>query len=240
MRRVAAGDRSIGIEVRDLRKVFRLAIQPEGGWKLLRSFVRPQLREMVAVDGVSFSIQPGERVGYLGPNGAGKSTTIKMLSGILVPTGGVVEVGGLVPHRSRRQHSHQVGVVFGQRSQLLFDLPVRDSFTLLRHMYQVPLGRYRENLARFAEVLEVGELLDRSVRTLSLGQRMRCEILAALLHDPSVLFLDEPTIGLDVVAKERIRVFIERINREQGVTVLLTTHDLTDIERLCPRLMIID
>jgi ABC-2 type transport system ATP-binding protein len=225
---------------RDLRKVFRTTVQPEGGLGILKHFVHPQVREVLAVDGVSFRIERGERVGYLGPNGAGKSTTIKMLAGILVPSAGRVEVGGIVPHRDRQRHSCQIGVVFGQRSQLLFDLPVRDSFSLLRYMYQIPMPRYRENLARFAEVLEIGPLLDRSVRTLSLGQRMRCEILAALLHDPAVLFLDEPTIGLDVVAKDRIRAFIERINQEQGVTVLLTTHDLTDIERLCPRVIIID
>ena len=228
------------VEVRGLRKVFRTSIRRAGRWGTLHSLIRPQTRETVAVDGVGFTIQAGERVGYLGPNGAGKSTTIKMLTGILTPSGGEVRVGGLTPYEERRRNSYQIGVVFGQRSQLLFDLTVRYSFDLLRYMYRVPVPRYRDNLKRFAAVLEIETLLDRPVRTLSLGQRMRCEILAALLHEPAVLFLDEPTIGLDVVAKDRIRHFIEQINQEQGVTVLLTTHDLTDIERLCPRVIIID
>jgi ABC-2 type transport system ATP-binding protein len=223
-----------------LVKTFRASIRRPGRLGTLRSLVQPQTREVRAVDGVSFAVAAGECVGYLGPNGAGKSTTIKMLTGILVPTAGRVEVGGLVPHRDRRRNAHQIGVVFGHRSQLLFDLPVRDSFELLRYMYRLPVPRYRQNLARFAEVLEIGALLDRPVRTLSLGQRMRCEILAALLHEPRVLFLDEPTIGLDVVAKDRIRAFVEQINREDGVTVVLTTHDLADIERLCRRVVLID
>jgi ABC-2 type transport system ATP-binding protein len=228
------------IVAEELTRVFRTTVRREGRFGALASLVRPQTREVVAVDGVGFTVAEGECVGYLGPNGAGKSTTIKMLTGILVPTSGRVEVGGIVPYRDRRRNAHRIGVVFGHRTQLLFDLPVRDSFELLRYMYRLPVPRYRENLARFAEVLEVGGLLDRPVRTLSLGQRMRCEILASLLHEPRVLFLDEPTIGLDVVAKDRIRAFIEQINREDGVTVVLTTHDLADIERLCRRVILID
>ncbi|WP_248924609.1 ABC transporter ATP-binding protein [Paenibacillus hamazuiensis] len=228
------------IDVQHVRKVFQTSVRREGRFGTLVSLIRPEKKEVTAVEDISFSIEKGESVAYLGPNGAGKSTTIKMLTGILEPSGGSIRIGGLVPHKNRKLSSYQVGVVFGQRSQLLFDLPVKDSYELLRYMYSIPPERYRHNLEEFAEVLEVGHLLTRPVRTLSLGQRMRCEILAALLHEPEILFLDEPTIGLDVVAKERIRAFIEKINREKGVTLLLTTHDMNDIERLCHRTMIID
>ncbi|NHN31052.1 ABC transporter ATP-binding protein [Paenibacillus agricola] len=228
------------IEVNQVRKVFETTVRRKGRFGTLTSLFRPEKREVVAVEEISFSIEKGESVAYLGPNGAGKSTTIKMLTGILEPSGGSIHVAGLLPHKNRKQSSYQIGVVFGQRSQLLFDLPVKDSFDLLRYMYSITWERYHHNLREFSEILEVGHLLDRPVRTLSLGQRMRCEILAALLHDPEILFLDEPTIGLDVVAKERIRAFIEKINREKGVTLLLTTHDMNDIERLCHRTMIID
>ncbi|MBO9607068.1 MAG: ATP-binding cassette domain-containing protein [Paenibacillaceae bacterium] len=228
------------LEAQELHKSFRLHERHSGRFGLLRSLLRPAVREVNAVSGVSFRVEAGESVAYLGPNGAGKSTTIKMLTGILEPTGGIVTVAGLEPHKHRKQISYRIGCVFGQRSQLLFDLPVSDSFELLRYMYSIPLPVYRARIEEFAGVLQVESLLRRPVRTLSLGQRMRCEMIAALLHEPDILFLDEPTIGLDVVAKERIRVFIERLNRERNVTVLLTTHDLTDIERLCPRLIIID
>ncbi len=228
------------IEVNQLQKKFRTAVRREGRFGTLVSLVNPLHREVIAVNDIHFTIERGESVAYLGPNGAGKSTTIKMLTGILVPSGGEIRVNGVVPYQDRKRNSYQIGVVFGQRSQLLYDLPVQDSFQLLRHMYSIPLARYNENLTKFAALLEIEPLLGRPVRTLSLGQRMRCEILAALLHEPELLFLDEPTIGLDVVAKERIRNFIETINRERGVTVLLTTHDLGDIERLCQRVIIID
>lgn len=228
------------IEVNHIRKVFETAVRRDGRFGMLKSLIRPEKKRLTAVEDISFKIEKGESVAYLGPNGAGKSTTIKMLTGILEPSGGTIRIGGLIPHKDRKLNSYQVGVVFGQRSQLLFDLPVQDSFELLRYMYSIPHDKYRRNLSEFAEVLEVGHLLSRPVRTLSLGQRMRCEILAALLHEPEILFLDEPTIGLDVVAKERIRAFIEKINREKGVTLLLTTHDMNDIERLCHRTMIID
>ncbi len=193
-----------------------------------------------AVDDVSFSIQAGEMVGYVGPNGAGKSTTIKMLTGILVPSGGHVRVLGLDPPRQRVDLARRIGVVFGQRTQLWWDLPLRDSFELLRHIYRVPAERYVANLGTFSEVLDLEGFIDTPVRQLSLGQRMRGDLAAALLHDPEILYLDEPTIGLDVVAKQRIRDFLRRINREQGVTVLLTTHDMADVEQLCTRLLIID
>ena len=228
------------IEVRDLAKCFRVPERRPGFRGGVRALFSPAYREVAAVDGVSFTVARGEIVGYLGPNGAGKSTTIKMLTGILHPSGGEVRVGGVSPHRERARNSRQIGAVFGQRSQLLWDLPPRDTFALLRRMYAIPPGQYRDTLAEFAELLGLGELLDRPVRLLSLGQRMRCELAAALLHDPPLVYLDEPTIGLDVVAKERIRAFILRRNRERGTTVLLTTHDLADIETLCRRVIIID
>ncbi|MGX9688081.1 ABC transporter ATP-binding protein [Deinococcus wulumuqiensis] len=194
----------------------------------------------VAVEDVSFTIPRGEIVGYLGPNGAGKSTTIKVLTGLLVPDGGAVTVGGLVPWKQRRQHVARLGAVFGQRTTLWWDLPVQESLALLRHIYRVPAGRFAENLAHFTELLELGPFLGTPARSLSLGQRMRADLAAALLHDPELLFLDEPTVGLDVVAKERIREFVRAVNAERGVTVLLTTHDLGDVERLSRRVMMID
>jgi len=198
-------------------------------------------REVVnAVAGIDMQVERGAMVGYIGPNGAGKSTTIKMLTGILVPTAGWVRVDGLEPNRQRTELARRIGVVFGQRSQLWWDLPLRDSFDLLRHVFRVDAARHAANLARYAEGLELGPLLDVPVRQLSLGQRMRGELTAALLHDPSILLLDEPTIGLDVVSKEAVRQFLVDINRELGTTVLLTTHDLSDVERLCQRLLIID
>jgi len=202
--------------------------------------LRRERREVTAVDGISFSIERGTIVGYLGPNGAGKSTTVKMLTGILVPSGGQIRVAGLDPSRQRIELARRIGVVFGQRSQLWWDLPLRDSFDLLRHIYRVPAERHRANLERFTEILALDAFLGTPVRQLSLGQRMRGELTAALLHDPEVVFLDEPTIGLDVVAKAAVREFLAEVNRARGVTVLLTTHDLADIERLCSRLLIID
>jgi ABC-2 type transport system ATP-binding protein len=197
-------------------------------------------RVVSAVRDVSFEVARGELVGYLGPNGAGKSTTIKMLTGILVPSSGRVSVAGLDPSRQRIQLARRIGAMFGQRIQLWWDLPLVESFELLRHIYRVPLDRYRANLARFREVLDLDPFLQTPVRQLSLGQRIRGELTAAMLHDPELLFLDEPTIGLDVVAKQRVRTFLVELNRERGLTVLLTTHDLGDIERLCRRLMVID
>jgi ABC-2 type transport system ATP-binding protein len=179
-------------------------------------------------------------VGYIGPNGAGKSTTIKMLTGNLVPSGGEAIVAGITPWEDRKRLARQIGVVFGQRTQLWWDLALIDSLELLRHMYRVPEGRFRENLDRARELLGLDEFLQTPVRQLSLGQRMRGDLAAALLHDPVILYLDEPTIGLDIVAKARIREFLSTLNREQGVTVLLTTHDLADIEHLCKRIIVID
>jgi ABC-2 type transport system ATP-binding protein len=200
-------------------------------------------RERVVVEAVrdvSFRVERGELLGYLGPNGAGKSTTIKMLTGILVPSDGRVSVAGMTPSRQRIELARRIGAMFGQRVQLWWDLPLIESFELLRHIYRVPADRYRANLARFREVLDLDEFLHTPVRQLSLGQRIRGELTAAMLHGPELLFLDEPTIGLDVVAKQRVRDFLIDVNRQDGVTVLLTTHDLGDIERLCERLLVID
>ena len=195
---------------------------------------------LVAVDGVSFEVPAGQILGYIGPNGAGKSTTVKMLTGILVPTAGRVTVAGLDPSRARIELTRKIGVVFGQRTQLWWDLPLRDSFELLRHIYRVPEARFRENLGSFVALLDLEPFMDTPVRQLSLGQRMRGDLTAAMLHDPQIVFLDEPTVGLDVVAKAKVREFLLRMNAERGVTILLTTHDLSDIERLCSRMMIID
>nr|BFD91422.1 ATP-binding cassette domain-containing protein [Kitasatospora sp. Xyl93] len=197
-------------------------------------------REVRAVDGLDFTVEAGECVGYIGPNGSGKSTTVKMLTGILVPSSGRLRVAGVDPARERVALARRIGVVFGQRTTLWWDLPLRDSFELARRIYRVPDARFRENLDRCVELLDLGGLLDTPVRQLSLGQRMRGDLAAALLHDPRVLYLDEPTIGLDVVSKGRVREFLREVNRDRGTTVLLTTHDLTDIEQLCGRVMVID
>jgi ABC-2 type transport system ATP-binding protein len=193
-----------------------------------------------AVDDVTFALEEGELLGYIGPNGAGKSTTIKMLTGILVPSAGTVEVAGLVPWEQRARNALNIGVVFGQRSQLWWDLPLAESFKLIAKLYRVEPREYERNLATFRELLGLDEFLHAPVRTLSLGQRMRGDLAAAMLYSPRILYLDEPTIGLDVLAKERIRGFIEQVNRERRTTVILTTHDLGDVERLCRRILLID
>ncbi|WP_411145184.1 ATP-binding cassette domain-containing protein [Streptomyces sp. x-80] len=220
------------IEVDGVEKVFSVR-RKEGRLRRVRHEVR-------AVDGITFRVPRGEMVGYIGPNGAGKSTTIKMLTGILVPSGGRLRVAGIDPARERTRLARRIGVVFGQRTTLWWDLPLKDSYELVRRMYRVPDARYRDNLARCVELLDLAPLLDVPVRQLSLGQRMRGDIAAALLHDPEVLYLDEPTIGLDVVSKAKVREFLREVNAERGTTVLLTTHDLTDIEQLCRRVMVID
>jgi ABC-2 type transport system ATP-binding protein len=228
------------IRVANLSKTFRTLKRQPGFVGAIRNLFSTDYEEIKAVDKISFEIAPGELVGYIGPNGAGKSTTIKMLTGILHPTAGEVLVDGLVPQRERIRNSKKIGVIFGQRRQLMWDIPASDSFELMRKMYAIPTERYQANLKQFVELLELGSFLERSVRQLSLGQRMRCELVASLLHDPKIVYLDEPTIGLDVVAKERIREFILHLNRERGTTVILTTHDISDIERLCQRVIIID
>jgi ABC-2 type transport system ATP-binding protein len=220
------------IEVDQVEKVFDV--------RRKTGFLKRERRQVRAVDSISFTVARGEMVGYIGPNGAGKSTTIKMLTGILTPSGGRLRVAGIDPSRERTRLAHRIGVVFGQRTTLWWDLPLIDSYKLMHRMYRIPDARYRENLDRLVELLDLGDLLDVPVRQLSLGQRMRGDIAAALLHDPEVLYLDEPTIGLDVVSKARVREFLKEINAERGTTVLLTTHDLQDIELLCSRVMVID
>jgi ABC-2 type transport system ATP-binding protein len=228
------------IHVADLTKNFKVAVRQPGRFGWLRDLVAREHRTVHAVAGISFDLQAGELVGYLGPNGAGKSTTLKVLSGLLVPTSGTVRVAGRVPWRERRAHVAGIGAVFGQRTALWWDLPVVESLELLQHVYRIPGERFRSNLGEFRELLELDSFLHTPVRQLSLGQRMRADLCAALLHDPPLLFLDEPTIGLDVVAKERIREFVRHVNRERRTTVLLTTHDLSDVEKLCERVLIID
>ncbi|HEU5477232.1 MAG TPA: ATP-binding cassette domain-containing protein [Gaiellaceae bacterium] len=205
-----------------------------------RGRLRRERHVIDAVKEISFRVERGELLGYLGPNGAGKSTTIKMLTGILVPSSGHVRVAGLEPSRRRIELARRIGAMFGQRVQLWWDLPLVDSFELLRHVYKVPADRYRERLGQLRAVLDLDAFLQTPVRQLSLGQRIRGELAAAMLHGPELLFLDEPTIGLDVVAKQRVRDFLLEINRQDGVTVMLTTHDLGDIERLCKRLLVVD
>lgn len=228
------------IEAEGLVREFAVYRRSPGLLGALKTLVDPGRTVVRAVDHVSFSIDRGEVVGYLGPNGAGKSTTIKMLTGILVPTAGQVTVDGLVPHRQRRQNARHIGAVFGQRTQLWWDLPAVESLRVLAAMYDVPERVYRENMALFEQVLELGTFATRPVRQLSLGQRMRVDLAAALLHNPSVLYLDEPTIGMDVVVREQVRDFVKRAATERGTTVVLATHDLRDVERLCERVLIID
>ncbi len=228
------------IEVRDLSKYFYVAKHHRGMAGALKNLFSREYSTVKAVNRLSFQIEPGELVGYLGPNGAGKSTTIKMLTGILVPSDGALTVGGLVPWKQRTEHTRKIGVVFGQRTTLWWDLPVIESLDLLKHIYKISSNRHKENLKTFETLLGLDEFLNTPVRSLSLGQRMRADLAAALMHDPNVVFLDEPTIGLDVVAKERIRSFIKEINTQRGVTVILTTHDLGDVEKLCKRVMMID
>ena len=228
------------IEVEGLNKTFRVARRRTGVWGSIRSVVDPEVRHVHAVQDLSLRVEPGEMLGLIGPNGAGKSTSIKMMTGILMPSSGRIHVAGLVPVQQRRELANRIGVVFGQRTQLWWDLPLIDSLRLLRHLYRVPEARHRQNLAYLREMLALDEFLDTPVRQLSLGQRMRGDLAAARLHDPELLYLDEPTIGLDVVAKARIREFLLMLNAERKTTVLLTTHDMDDIEMLCPRMVIID
>ncbi len=228
------------IRAANLSKTFRTLKRQPGFVGAIRNLFSTDYEEIKAVDKISFEIAPGELVGYIGPNGAGKSTTIKMLTGILHPTAGEVVVDGLVPQQERVRNSKKIGVIFGQRTQLMWDIPAADSFELMHKMYAIPKARYQANLKQFIELLGLSEFINRPVRQLSLGQRMRCELVASLLHDPKIVYLDEPTIGMDVVAKERIREFILHLNHERGTTIILTTHDIGDIERLCQRVVIID
>ncbi|MFI7146738.1 ATP-binding cassette domain-containing protein [Nonomuraea sp. NPDC050022] len=228
------------IKVESLTKVFRRPRTFSGPMGALRTLLTRQYDERIAVDDVSFEIPEGEVVGYLGPNGAGKSTTVKMLTGILTPTSGLIEVAGRVPWRDRKANAKSVGVVFGQRSQLWWDLPLIESLRLVGDLYDVPADRYTTSLRRMRDLLGLDDFLDTPVRQLSLGQRMRGDLAAAMLYDPPILYLDEPTVGLDVLAKQAVREFISDTNQAGRTTVVLTTHDLADVEALCKRIIVID
>ena len=228
------------IEVENLSKTYRTFERKPGIRGAIVNFFHRDYRDVRAVENVSFTIDAGELVGYIGPNGAGKSTTIKMLTGILVPTAGHIRVSGFEPARERREYTRHIGVVFGQRTQLWWDIAVRESFRLLQKIYRVPESDFRDRMEKFNEVLDIEPLLSVPVRKLSLGQRMRCDLAASLLHAPRIVFLDEPTIGLDILGRQHIRDFLEFINRETETTIILTTHNLDEIERLCRRVIIID
>lgn len=228
------------IEVKGLCKEYQIVKTEKGIGGAVKSLFHREYTVKQAVKNVSFSLEKGEIVGYIGPNGAGKSTTLKMLSGILIPTSGSVNVGGIVPYENRSANARKIGVVFGQRSQLYWDLPIRDSFELNKSLYEIPDDKFRKNCNFFTEVLDMENFLDQPVRQLSLGQKMKANIAAALLHDPEVLYLDEPTIGLDVVSKKMLREAVKKINKEKGTTIMLTTHDMDDIEAVCKRLIMIN
>ncbi len=228
------------IQVRGLTKSFRIAERQPGMMGALKSLFHREYRNVEALRGIDFDIGEGEMVGYIGPNGAGKSTTIKILAGILVPTEGTCVVNGFVPWQQRIEHVSKIGVVFGQRTQLWWDLPVVESFELLQRIYRIPDSIYQESSDQLIELLSLRELMNMPVRQLSLGQRVKCDIAAALLHRPSILFLDEPTIGLDAITKEAVRNFVKQVNKARKLTVLLTTHDLGDIEALCDRVIVIN
>jgi ABC-2 type transport system ATP-binding protein len=228
------------IETRGLTKVFRQPVKDPGLVGSLKHLATRNFKDRVAVNDVDLTIEAGEAIAYVGPNGAGKSTTIKMLTGILVPTSGEIRVAGLVPHKRRIDNARNIGVVFGQRTQLWWDIPVRESLALLKEIYRVPRDRYEQTLRDFDELLDLDEIMGQIGRRLSLGQRMRGDLAASLLHDPKILYLDEPTIGLDIEVKDRVRAFIRKIVAERGTTVMLTTHDLDDIEDICKRIVIID
>ena len=228
------------IEVENVSKTFRVNKRAAGVAGMLANLIAPKYEKKEAVKNISFSIERGEMVGFIGPNGAGKSTTIKMLSGILFPDSGRIHANGYMPYKQRKDYVASIGVVFGQKSQLQWDLPVIDSYELLKAIYKVSDEDYRKNLNRFTEMLDMGSFINQPVRQLSLGQRMRADVVAALLHSPEIVFFDEPTIGVDVVGKETIRNFIRELNEEDGVTMIFTTHDMQDIEKTCKRLVIID
>lgn len=228
------------IEVKNLVKTYKVIEKEDGLIGYFKNLVKPKYKEFQAVKDVNFNIEEGELIGYIGENGAGKSTTIKMLTGLLTPTSGKVVVNGIIPSEKRIENNKNIGAVFGQKTQLWWDLPVIESFRLIKKMYKIPESEYRKNLKNFTEILELEELLEKQVKNLSLGQKMRCEIAATFLHNPKIVYLDEPTIGLDVLVKERIRTFIKEINKEKNTTVILTTHDLKDIEDVCNRIILLD
>ena len=228
------------IEVSHLVKEFKMPVQKKGRFAAVRNLFSGEHTIKRAVDDITFSVDDGEIVGFIGKNGAGKSTTIKMLSGILQPTSGNVTVDGIKPFEQRMENAKQIGVVFGQKTQLWWDVPLIESYRLLKEIYKIKDGTYRKNLDRYIPMLDLEEVINKPVRQMSLGQRVKSDICAALLHDPKILFLDEPTIGVDVVSKKYLHDFISEINREKGTTVLLTTHDMGDMEKLCSRVVVID
>ena len=228
------------IEVNGIKKYYKIAKREQGLRATITNLFNRKYEIKRAVDDISFSIKKGEIVGFIGPNGAGKSTTIKMLSGILYPDEGDVKINGYIPYKQRRQYVKNIGVVFGQKSQLHWDLPLIESFELMKYIYKIPQHVYEENLQKFTKLLDMEDFINQPVRQLSLGQRMRGDIVAALLHSPEIVFFDEPTIGLDVVAKEKIREFVKYMNETEQTTIIFTTHDMQDIEKVCDRLIIID
>ena len=228
------------IKVENLVKTYKIIEKEEGLIGYFKNLFHPKYKEFMAVKGINFEIKEGELVGYIGENGAGKSTTIKMLTGLLTPTSGKVTVNGIIPYKERIRNNKNIGAVFGQKTQLWWDLPVIESFRLIKKMYNMTESEYRKNLKKFTKLLELDELLEKQVKNLSLGQKMRCEIAATFLHNPKIVYLDEPTIGLDVFVKENIRKFIKEINEENKTTVILTTHDLKDIEDVCDRIILLD
>lgn len=232
--------RDIMIEVKHLNKTFKSFKKGKGLLGTFKTLFKRESTEIVAVNDISFSIRRGEIIGYIGANDAGKSTTIKMMTGILTPTGGHITVDGRIPYENRMENAKQIGVVFGQKTQLWWDLPLAETFAILKEIYQVPEAFYKDQMAFFEEIFQLSEFMNQTVRTLSLGQRMRADLAASMLHNPKVLFLDEPTIGLDVMVKERIRKAIKQMNEKYGTTIVLTTHDMNDIEELCHRIIIID
>ncbi len=227
------------IELQNISKTYRVAKRKAGLKEAVKGFFSREYEEIKALNEVSFKVDDGEIVGYIGPNGAGKSSTVKVMSGILTPDSGECVIDGRIPWKDRREHVSHIGVVFGQRSALWWDVPVADSFELLRDIYSVPRSDFDKNLAKLTEMLELGDTVKAPARTLSLGQRMKCDIAAALLHSPRILFLDEPTIGLDATSKLAVRRFISELNRERGTTVILTTHDMNDIEAMAKRVILI-
>ncbi len=240
MRGGMGGEMENMIEVRDVKKYYKIAKREKGMAAAAGNLFNRKYETQRAVDDISFSITQGEIVGFIGPNGAGKSTTVKILSGILYPDAGEVKVSGFIPYKQRKQYVKNIGVVFGQKSQLNWDLPLIESFELMKFIYKIPPKKYEENLRLFSKLLDMEEFINQPVRQLSLGQRMRGDIVASLLHSPEIVFLDEPTIGLDVVAKERIREFVRYMNETERTTIIFTTHDMQDIEKVCDRLIIID
>lgn len=227
------------IYLENICKTFKVAKRSPGIGHAFKALFQKEYTYIKALNNISFTIQDGEMIGYIGPNGAGKSSTVKIMSGILIPDSGTCVIDGLVPWKDREEHVRNIGVVFGQRSQLWWDVPVADSFELIRDIYKISNDTYRRNLEEMCDILSIGEIIKIPARQLSLGQRMRCEIAASLLHEPKILFLDEPTIGLDASAKIAVRAFIKTINREKKTTVILTTHDMQDIEALTERILLI-